>query len=60
MSETPEQFSGTGPVSDPTNVQFDVVEDTLYDVPLGYALLADVQEPPVIRGDDLEDLGPSA
>jgi hypothetical protein len=41
-------------VSDPTNVQMDVVEDPRYDVATGYALLANAQRPPVIRGEDLE------
>jgi len=41
-------------VSDPTNVQLDVVADDRYDVATGYALLADAVRPPVIRGDDLE------
>lgn len=44
-----------GPVSDPTNVQMEVVEDDRYDVATGYALLADAVRPPVLRGDDLED-----
>lgn len=43
------------PLSDPTNVQMEVVEDERYDVATGYALLADAPLPPVLRADDLED-----
>lgn len=45
----------TSPLKDPTNVQMDIVDDPRYDVATGYALLADAELPPVLRGDDLEE-----
>ena len=53
MSEQP---NGNSPLTDPTNVGGYVLpdEEQKWDVPTGYALLADVQLPPVLRGEDLE------
>lgn len=48
---------GKTALTDEANMQMLVVEeDDQWDVPTGYALLAGVQLPPVVRGDDLEDM----
>jgi hypothetical protein len=42
-------------LTDKTNVQMVVIEDTGYDVATAYALLAGTQRPPVLRGEDLAE-----
>lgn len=52
----PEMLGQGGPQSDPTNQGGRILpdEEQQWDVPTGYALLADVPLPPVLRGEDLE------
>lgn len=47
---------GDSPLSDPSNVGGHVLPDDEqeWDAVTGYALLADVRLPPVLRGEDLE------
>lgn len=50
-------MASDSPLTDPTNVGGRILpdEEQQYDVPTGYALLAGVILPPVLRGDDIEE-----